>query len=45
LDFKERFSKKYSDIKIHENPSIGSGIVPYGQTDGYEEANSRFLQF
>jgi len=26
--------KKYSKIKIHYNPSVGSPVVPIGQTDG-----------
>jgi len=25
--------KKHSNIKFKENPSSGSGYVPYGQTD------------
>ena len=41
--------EKYSNIKFHENPSSGSRVVPCGQkdgqTDGHEEANSRFSQF
>jgi hypothetical protein len=44
LNFLHRISKK-SDIKLHENPSSGSGIVPCGQTDRHDEANSRFSQF
>jgi len=44
---------KYSNIEFHENPSGGSRVVPYGQTDGrtdgrtdrHDEANSRFSQF
>ena len=28
------FFQKYSNIKCHENPSIASRVVPWGQTDG-----------
>jgi hypothetical protein len=27
--------EKYTNIKCHENPSRGSRVVPYGQTDGH----------
>jgi hypothetical protein len=27
------FQKKYSNIKFHENPSNGSQVVSWGQTD------------
>jgi len=41
--------EKYSDIKLDENPSSGSLVVPCGQTEGrtdkHEEANSRSSQF
>jgi hypothetical protein len=33
LNFLDRFSKKFSDIKFHENPSNGSPVVPCRQTD------------
>jgi len=45
IKFFGRIVKRYSNIKSHENSSIGSRVVPYGQTDGYDEANSRFSQF
>jgi len=31
LEFFDRFSK-ITHIKIHENPSSGTQVVPYGQT-------------
>ena len=31
--FPNRFKKKYSNIKFHENPSSGSRVVPCGRTD------------
>jgi hypothetical protein len=34
LNFIARFSKKYSNIKFHENPSGGNRVVPCGRTDG-----------
>jgi hypothetical protein len=33
LDFSRYFLKKYTKIKFHENPSIGSRVIPYGCTD------------
>jgi hypothetical protein len=33
LNFLDRSSKKYSNIKFHENPSSGSPAVPCGRTD------------
>jgi len=33
LIFFDRLSKKYSNIKFHENPSGGSPVVPSGRTD------------
>jgi len=53
LEFSGQIFEEYSNIKFHENPSIGSQVVPCGQTDGqtdtqmdrYDEANTQFLQF
>jgi hypothetical protein len=46
LDFFRRIFEKFSNIKFHENPFSGSRIVPWrrkdGQTNGYDEAYSRF---
>jgi len=33
IEFIEIF-EKYSSIKFHENPSSGSRVVAYGQTEG-----------
>jgi hypothetical protein len=47
--FKEtRIFSKYSKntkMKYHENPSSGSRVVPWGQTDKHGKANSRFSQY
>ena len=49
LKFLGRFSKKYSNIKFHKNPSSGSRVVPCRRTDGqmdtHDEVNCRFLKF
>jgi hypothetical protein len=46
FEFPRQISEKYSNIKLYENPSSGSRVVPSGQTDGQtDEASSRFPQF
>jgi hypothetical protein len=45
LTHSRRIFEKFLNIKFHENPFSGSGVVPYGQTDRLDEASSRFLQF
>jgi len=42
LEFLNGFYEKYLNIKFYENPPSGSR-VPYGQTDGHDEANSHFF--
>jgi hypothetical protein len=37
------YGKKFSNTKFYENPSTGSGVVPYAQTNRHEEADSRFF--
>ena len=39
------FEESLNIMKFHENPSSGSRVVPCGQTDRQDEANSRFSQF
>ena len=34
LNFLDKFFKKYSNIKFHENPSSGSRVVPCRRTNG-----------
>jgi len=45
LEFSRQFFEIYSNIKRHENPTSGSRVVPYGQMDRHDEANSRSSQF
>jgi hypothetical protein len=45
LIFSRQIFEKYSNMKFHENPSSGRQVVPCGQTDRHDEANSRFSQF
>jgi hypothetical protein len=37
------FSKKWSNIKFHENPSSGGRVIPCARTDRHDEANSCFF--
>jgi len=45
VGFFPQIFEKSPDIKLHENPSSGSRVVPCGQTDRHTEANSRFPEF
>jgi hypothetical protein len=45
LEFSQQISEKYSNTKFNENPSSGIRVVPCGQTDRHEKANSSFSQF
>jgi hypothetical protein len=38
-------NEKYSNIKFHNNPSIGSRVVPCGQPCRKHKTNSNFAQF
>jgi len=42
--FPRKIFEKCANITFHDNPSSGSRIVPRGQTDGHEKANSRSSQ-
>jgi hypothetical protein len=44
LEFSRQSFVKYSNIEFHEIPFSVSPIIPCGQTDGHDEANSRFSQ-
>jgi len=39
------FFEKLLNMKFQENPSSETRVVPCGQTDRHDEANSRFSQF
>ena len=45
LEFSQQSFEKFSYIKLYENPSSGSRVVPCGQTDRHDEPNSRSWQF
>jgi hypothetical protein len=43
--FFDRFPKIYSNIKFHENPSIGIRVVTCGQTDGQNDMSKLIVAF
>jgi len=45
LKFSRQIFEKYTNIKFQENLSSANRVVPCGQTDGYDEANSSLSQF
>jgi len=45
MDFFDIFSKNYSSTKFHANLPGANRVVPSGQTDRHDEADSRFSQF
>ena len=45
LEFSRQNCEKYSCIKFHENPSIGSRVVPCGQTERHDETVDAFRSF
>jgi hypothetical protein len=40
IEFPQQIFGNSSGIKLHENPSIGSQIVPCGQTDRWKDAQT-----
>jgi hypothetical protein len=42
LELSRQILEKSSDITFHENPSSESRVVPFGRTDGRDEANCHF---
>jgi len=45
LELPRQIFEKYSDIKLRENPSRGSRVVPCGHTERYDEAKVDFRSF
>ena len=45
LNFSRQIFEKCSNVKFNKNLCSGSGVVPCGQTDRHDEANSCFSQF
>jgi hypothetical protein len=45
LDFSRQLFEKYPNVKFHGSPSIGSQVVPCGQTDRHDEAIVAFRNF
>jgi len=45
LNFLDIFSKKYSNIEFHENPSHGSRVVSCRQTDGQTDMTKIIVAF
>jgi len=45
LDLSRHIFEKYSNIKFHENPLIGSRVVPCGRTDGHDITVVAFRPF
>jgi len=46
LEFYRQIFEKYSNIKFHENQSSWKRVAPRErETDGHDEANSRFSKF
>jgi hypothetical protein len=43
-EFSRQIFEKYPNVKCHENPFSGNQVVPCGQTDRHDEANSRYSQ-
>ena len=44
LEFVTQIFENVSNITFHQTPSSESRVVPRGQTDGHDKANSRFSQ-
>jgi hypothetical protein len=45
MNFSRQIFEESLNIKFHQNPSSGSCVVLCRQTDGHDEANSRFSKF
>jgi len=45
LEFSQQIFEKNSYMKFHKNPSSWSRVVPCGQMDTHDKANSSFSKF
>jgi hypothetical protein len=45
LEFSRQIFEKYSNIKFHETPSIGSQVVSRGRTDGQADMTQLIVAF
>ena len=45
IEFSRQLNEKYSNIKFHKNPSIGSRVVPCGWTGGQADITKLIVAF
>ena len=45
LEFSQQNFEKVPNIKLHQNPSSGSPVVPCGQTDGRKDMTKLMVAF
>jgi hypothetical protein len=45
LEFSQHILEQIWNMKFYQNQSKGSRVVPCGQTNGHDEADSRFPKF
>jgi len=45
LEFSRQILERYSNIKFHENPSVGAMLFPCGRTAGLTEGHGEGTNF
>jgi hypothetical protein len=45
LEFSRRSFEKYSNIKFHKNPPIGTRVIPWGRTDQQTDMTNMRVDF
>jgi hypothetical protein len=45
LEFSRQIFEKVQNIKFHQNPSSGSRLVPWGETDRLTDVTKRIVAF